>query len=415
MFIHQLWAMIRKEIRIASQQPAQWALVMLTPLVFVAVMGSVFGRGESPTVAVYFVREDEGRLARQVEDAVLDLATLDAEVLPSRAEADGRIGRGERMAAIVIPAGFSAAALTDAGAQVEIIVDPAREQMAGIVLGQVQAATAASLVDAEVTRGVRRTFNTAPEDFGIDTAALAADGLDLAAVEKFLTAAIKGVVASQVQDAMDDPLVRVESRPADENAPAVSPTVFDYLVPGYAVFFGFFLMGLMAETVYFERVSGTLRRLLGQPVRRTTVLLGKAIPYALIAMAQIGVVLGTSALLFDYSLGQAPLALFLLTAATGLVIGGLGLMVAVLVRSEGQANAVPTLLTLVLAAVSGAMFPSISLPTLKLFTPQYWAIDGFFRITALGGDLASVATNLGVLLAMAGACFAVAVWRFRFE
>lgn len=202
MFIHQLWAMIRKEIRIAAQQPAQWALVMLTPLVFIAVMGAVFGRKEAPTVAVYFVREDEGRLARQVEDAILDMATLDAELLPSRAEADARIGRGERMAAIVIPAGFGEAALTDAGTQVEVIVDPARKQMAGIVLGQVQAATAPSLIDAEVTRGVKKAFNTALEEFGIDEAALAAGGIDLAAVEKFLTAAIKGVVASQVQDAL---------------------------------------------------------------------------------------------------------------------------------------------------------------------------------------------------------------------
>ena len=110
--LRKLWAMIRKELRIASQQPAQWALIMLTPLAFVAVMGSVFGGGGSPDVAVYFVREDEGRLARQVEDAILDVETLDAERLATRAEADAAVGAGRRMAAVVIPAGFSAAALT---------------------------------------------------------------------------------------------------------------------------------------------------------------------------------------------------------------------------------------------------------------------------------------------------------------
>jgi ABC-2 type transport system permease protein len=413
--LRKLWALIRKEIRIASQQPAQWALIMLTPLAFVAVMGSVFGNGGAPTVAIYFVREDDGRLARQVEDAILDAPTLAVARLATRAEADAAVGAGERMAAVVISQSFSAAALTEAGAQVEVIVDPAREQMAGIVVGQVRAATAPLLVDAEVTRGVRTAFNTAPDQFGIDAQELADAGIDLPTVEKFLTAAIKGVVASQVQDALDNPLVGVTPQPAVEGAPAVSPSVFDYFVPGYSVFFAFFLLGLMAETVYNERVSGTVRRLLVQPTPRPLLLLGKALPYALIAMLQVVVVMGASALLFGYDLGSAPLALALLVLATGLVVGSVGLLVAVLVRSEGQVNAVPTLLPLVLAAVSGAMFPSIAIPTLKLFTPHYWAVQGFYQVTALHGDLLSVLPNIGVLLAISAACFALAVWRFRYE
>jgi ABC-2 type transport system permease protein len=413
--VRKLWALIRKEIRIAMQQPAQWALIMLTPLAFVAVMGSVFGGGGAPTVAVYFVREDDGRLARQVEDAILDAGTLEVERLQTRREADEAVGGGRRMAAVVIPEGFSAAAVTDAGAQVEVIVDPAREQMAGIVIGQVRAATAPLLVDAEVTRGVQSAFNTAPDQFGIDEQQLADAGIDLATVQKFLTAAIKGVVSSQVQDAMDNPLVGVERQPAKEGAPAVSPTIFDYLVPGYSIFFAFFLLGLMAEAVYNERVSGTVRRLLVQPTPRWLLLLGKAIPYALIAMLQVVVVMGASSLLFGYQLGHNPLALALLILATGLVVGSIGLLVAVLVKSEGQVNAIPTLLPLVLAAVSGAMFPSIAIPTVKLFTPHYWAVQGFYQVTALGGDLAGVLPNIGVLLAFSVVCFGLAVWRFRFE
>jgi len=413
--LRKLWALIRKEMRIAMQQPAQWALILLTPLAFVAVMGSVFGGGGAPAVAVYFVREDDGRLARTVEDAILDAGALEVERLATRAEADAAVGAGQRMAAVVIPAGFSAAASTDAGARVEVIVDPAREQMAGIVVGQVRAATAPLLVDAEVTRGVQTAFNTAPGQFGIDEEELAAAGIDLATVQKFLTAAVKGVVSSQVQDAMENPLVGIERQPAKEGVPAVSPTVFDYFVPGYSVFFAFFLLGLMAEAVYNERVSGTVRRLLVQPTPRFLLLLGKALPYALIAMLQVVVVMGASSLLFGYDLGRDLPALALLIVATGMVVGSLGLLVAVLVRSEGQVNAVPTLLPLVLAAVSGAMFPTMVIPTLKLFTPHYWAIQGFYQVTALGGDLQSVLPNIGVLVAISAVCFGLAVWRFRYE
>ena len=411
--LRQIWALTRKEIRVAAEYRGQWLLVFLTPIIFIAVMGATFGNTGAPTVAVYLVNEDEGRLGRQIVSALRDDATLALEMLDSRAEADRRVGAGQRMAAIVIPAGLSEAVLTDSGGVVKVIVDPAREQSAGVVLGQVRAATAPILIEAEVERAVRTVFNTAPETFGLTDADAASLGVDLDAVARFLAAAINGVVSSQVQDAIDDPLVRIELRPASDAAPRQAPTIFDYLVPGYSVFFAFFLMGLMAETIYEERIGGALRRIFSLPIHRVSVLLGKALPYSLIAMLQVLIVLAASALLFDFDLGEAPLALLLLIVATGLAVGGLGILVSVLVRSEGQANSIPTLLTLVMAAISGALFPSIQVPGLAQITPHYWAVQGFLTITALRGDLAAVLPNLGVLLAIALVTFTVAVWRFR--
>ena len=115
----------------------------------------------------------------------------------------------------------------------------------------------------------------------------------------------------------------------------------------------------------------------------------------------------------EFDLGEAPLALGLLIVATGLSVGGLGILVSVLVRSEGQANSIPALLTLTMAAVSGALFPSIQAPGLSQLTPHYWAIQGFLNVTALHGDLSSILPNLSALLAIAFGAFGVAVWRFK--
>ena len=413
--LRQIWAITRNELKLAAQAPAQWALVVLTPIVFIAVMGAVFGATGAPTVAVYLVDEDGGRMGRQIISALRDEPTLVIDRLDTRAEADARVGAGERMAAIVLPAGLSEAVLTRAGGQIEVIVDPAREQTAGIVIGQVQAATAPMLIDAEVTRGVKTAFATPPDNLGLDAADLADAGIDMATVEKFLTAAIKGVVASQVQDAIDDPLVRIDPQPATDDAPRQAPTIFDYLVPGYSVFFAFFLMGMMAETVLNERLSGTLRRLFSLPLGRTSYLLGKTIPYSLMAMLQVVIVFGASALLFAYDLGNDLPALALMIVATGLAIGGVSVLVAVLIRTEGQANSIPTLITLVTAAISGAMFPSIRVPALEVFTPQYWAIQGFLKLTALGGALEDVLLNIGVLVGMGLLGLLIATWRFRYN
>lgn len=411
--LRQIWALTRKELKMAAEYRGQWLLVFLTPIIFIAVMGATFGGSGAPTVAVYLVNEDGGRLGRQIVSALRDEPTLALELLDSRAEADRRVGEGQRMAAIVIPSGLTQAVLTDEGGVIEVIVDPARAQSAGIVLGQVQAATAPMLIDAEIERGVKTAFNTAPDTFGFTDADLAALDIDLDAVASFLAAAIQGVVSSQVQNAIDDPLVRIDLQPASDAAPRKTPTIFDYLAPGYSVFFAFFLMGLMAETIYEERIGGALRRIFSLPIRRVPFLIGKTLPYSIIAMVQIVIVLGASALLFDYDLGSAPLALALLIVATGLAVGGLGILVSVLVRSEGQANSIPTLLTLVMAAISGAIFPSIQAPGLAQLTPHYWAVQGFLTVTALNGSLSDILPNLAALLGIAVSTFAVAVWRFR--
>ncbi len=96
------------------------------------------------------------------------------------------------------------------------------------------------------------------------------------------------------------------------------------------------------------------------------------------------------------------------------MVGGLGILVAVLVRCEGQVNGVPTLLPLVLAAVSGAMFPSIAMPTLASSSRRTTGrCRAFSPVTALHGDLFDILPNLGALLAIALGTFAIAVWRFR--
>ena len=124
--LRQIWAMTRKEIKLAAEYRGQWLLVFLTPLIFIAVMGATFGNAGVPTVAIYLVNEDEGRLGRQVVNALRDEPTLALDILPNRAEADRRVGNGERMAAVVIPAAFRQAVLTDDGGQIEVINDPAR-------------------------------------------------------------------------------------------------------------------------------------------------------------------------------------------------------------------------------------------------------------------------------------------------
>lgn len=412
--LRQIWAMTRKELKLWLQRPGQWLTLLLTPLVFVAVLGQVFGGGSAPTVTVYAVNEDGGRAGRQVMDLLQDVKNLELEVLDSRSEADRLVGDGRRVAAIVVPAGFSDALLTPEGAVVEIIVDPAREQSAGMVVGQVSAATAPLLIDAEVTRGVGTALDSAQSSFNLG-GDLAESGVDNESFRKFITAALKGVVSSQVQDALDDPLVAVAVVPAGKTGQILRPpTILDYLVPGYTFFFAFFLVGMMAQAIIAERANGTLRRLLVTPASRSTVLLGKILPYFLVVVVQVPLVFGLCSLIFGAELGNSFLGFALMTVSAAAVVAGMGIMIASVVRTEGQAGALPDLVVISMAVVSGAMFPSIRIPGLMYATPHYWAIQGFQELMVRGLGVSAVLDEAGILLGMAALFFAVGVARFKF-
>ncbi len=406
----QIWVIARKELRLWLQQPANLVVILLVPFLFIWIMGAVFGSSGMPTVAVFAVNLDSGANAARVLSALQDSPNLEVQLVSDRAEADRRVGQGERMAAVVIPAGFSEAVLTDSGAALELIVDPARNERASIVTGLVNAALAPQLVDAEVARGVNR---------GIASLLTSQDnlaGMDTGVLQEFLTAAFQGVVASQVQSAVEDPLVALNLQPVGEGPSTESlPSLMEFLVPGYTLMFAFFLVSQLATTIVEERAEGTLRRLLSTPASKAAILAGKFLPYAVIASLQILFVFFVSSLFFDFSLGSSPLALAAVILPTAAVIAALGILIAALARTTGQSSGLTILIVLILAIASGAMSPNIAVPGLQWLTPHFWAIRGFQNIITREMGLSGALQPAAVLSGMALLCFALAVWRFRFE
>lgn len=406
--IAQAWSIARKEFRILAQQPSLFIIILLVPFLFMWIMGTVFGGG-SPTVAVFLVNEDNGDGSRQVVTAMNNAETLEVTVLASRAEADEKIGKGERMAAIIIPAGFSEAIKTNAGGKIEIIIDPAQNERAKIVLGLTQQAITKVIVDAEVSRGVKTSISQS-------AGTLTSGGSMDPQIQKFLETAINSVVSVQVDEALANPLIQVEMRSASEqDASNRPPNLMEYLTPGYSLMFVFFLAETLAGTLLAERTTGTLRRLMAAPVPRAAILFGKIIPYFLLTAAQLLILLGVAHFAFGLSMGASLPALLLTIFACGAVLSGFGIMVAALVRSEGQIGGLTTLIILLMAVVSGAMFPSIQIPVLQMATPHYWAMQAFLNLIVRGQGLEGVAVPVGVLLAMAAVLFGIGLSRFKFE
>ena len=414
--LKQVFSLMRKELRVFFQRPAEFIVLLLTPLAFIFIFNLVFGGDDLPTVSLYAVNEDTGARGAEIIDRLRLSENLDVEVLPRRAEADRRVGNGESMVALVVPPGFTDATLTPAGGQLLFIVDPARSEQAAMVTGLVNAALAPIIADAEVTRNVRDGVASmaASEMFASVGASATTTTTDF--LHSFLIAGLTGIMREQAQAAIINPQISVAAQPASASSSLTRPpTLLEYLTPGYSLFFAFFLVSTIAGSILTERNQGTFRRLLSLPTSRGAILLGKMLAYGLVIAAQMVFVFAASAFLFRLQLGQSPAALALMLAAIASAVVGMGIMMASLVRSEGQAGGFAALLTILMAAVGGALFPGIRVPIVEYASPHYWAIRGFQDIVARGQGVVDVLPEAGVLFGLAAAFFLIGARRLRFE
>lgn len=197
--------------------------------------------------------------------------------------------------------------------------------------------------------------------------------------------------------------------------------IYRTLVPSYTVMFSFFLLNIMAFSFVGERNRGTLLRIHTAPIPAWQVIVGKVLPFFILSVIQAAVLLGGGRLLFGMPLGEQPLLLAPLVLCTSLAATGLGLLVAVLVRSEAQVTSFASLLVITLAALSGCLMPRMWMPqevlTLSLvISPLSWSLEGYTEVLARGGpDPARILMDCAMLLLFAAAFFGAGLWKFSWS
>jgi ABC-2 type transport system permease protein len=106
------------------------------------------------------------------------------------------------------------------------------------------------------------------------------------------------------------------------------------------------------------------------------------------------------------------MAFCLLNAAFGLMLATLG-------RSAAATRGIATMAMLLLLMLGGAWVPAFVFPRwlqeVSLFTPTRWAVDGLDAMTWRGLPFGDAVMPTLVLAGTAVLCFAIAVWRFRWE
>lgn len=377
---------------------------LIMPLVFTAVLGVTIGGGSAGSTRweLALADADGGPLAADLVGRLQASPDLEVSLLPE-GEALARTGDGDFVAAVVIPAGFSATLQAGASPAVKFIANSTDVRPAQSVRQAVVAATTelASTVEAAHT-SVAVAARLGLFDRGVDRGAYFADALARAEA---------GWAARPVA---------VEVEPVTRLASTVQAAGgFEQSSPGMLVTFALVSILNGAIVLIIEREQGTLRRLLVMPMRQSAILAGKLLAIFVAGLLQAAILILVGQAAFGVNWGQAPLALVLLLLAFSFAITSLGMLIAGVARTYAQANALANILMYSVAALGGAWWPIEVTPAwmqqIAQITPTYWAMQGFSDIITRGLGVGAILPEVAALAAFGAVFLGVGVWRFRYE
>jgi len=402
--MYRLWAIIRTEFRRQLDGPTAWLFFLILPLLFTAVVGTGLrgvmnddeAQPEELQLTLYVVQEDTGALVDTLLDALeataFNLNLTDA--LP-----DDSFG-------LIIPADFSSRLL--AGDAVTLTFHTLPESNSSPVAEQSLAAAqgrlggAALVARAGLAQAREAGLVTTPEEEAA-----------------FFTDLLTETLADTEQPPAVAQMRWPEGVEVQDDEPAMASSVEHASAGQIVTWVQTTLLGA-AEILIDERLRGTLQRMLIMPTSRAAILGGKLLASLLLGLVQIAILVLGGALLFGVGWGRAPLAVIAVSLAFAWAVVGLGLLLATLVKTRGQASSAVIGLAMTMAAMGGAWFPLEVTPTVYRqavqILPSTWAVRAYEDILARGATFADVLPTVGVLLGFAILFTVIGVLRFnRYE
>lgn len=191
------------------------------------------------------------------------------------------------------------------------------------------------------------------------------------------------------------------------------------IVPGL---FGVILMALppllSALAIVREKERGSIQQVFVSPIRPLELIVGKLIPYAVIAFVEMIIVLTGGILWFGVPF-QGSLLLFLAASILYVLCTvGIGLLISTLTRSQVTAGLLAMVLTIMPSMLfSGFIFPVHTMPTpmqvyANIFPARYF-IDISRALALKGQGFSSVAPAMGFLAIYATGLILFSALRFK--
>ena len=395
-----------KDLRLAFRDRAALILMLAAPFMLTLGLGLVTGRfsgssGGLTSIPLIIVNQDGGRLGNALVD-VFQSTDLEELVEPTvsgdAAAARAAVDADETAAAVIIPSGFTDsifATTTDAVVSIEVYTNPARPTSSGVVEAIVQGFM--NQVELGRVNGI------------VSVTQLIQNGY----IQPSEAARIGAEIGERAANAgMENALITLQGREDENVAPPFD--VLAFMAPGMALMFLMFTVTNGGRSILAEQTEGTLPRLLVAPVTMAQALAGKALGIFMTGSAQMLILIGGTALLFQIGWGNWTAVIVLVLCA---VFGALGwgLLLTVVAKTPSQVANIGSAMMLIFGILGGSFTNLQAMPIwlqyAGRFTPNAWALDGFVAL-GLGGGFADILLPLGALILMGLVLFALTVFLF---
>ena len=360
-----VWPMLWKEFLQLRRDRLTFAMMTGLPAIQLLLFGYAIQTDvrRLPTVVLDESRTSESRALIQVL-ANTDNFTIVASV-PDRATAQRWIERGAARVALVIPPEYQRNIRSGHTGVAQMLIDAADPQSSGAAISGAQLAAQAR-------------------------------GAQLLASQYKLRAPV-------------EIRVRPWYNPAQKSA--------TFIVPGIVGILLTITMTLITSTaIVKERERGTLEQLIVTPISRTSLMLGKLVPFVMVGYVQMSVILALGVIFFDIPIMGSLSLLYALALVFIVASLGIGLLISTVARSQVQAMQLSFFFMLPNILLSGYIFPRAAMPEpaqwVGALLPLTWFLDILRGVLLKGVGMRDLWTQLGVLSAAALVLLVVSVRRF---
>lgn len=363
-----LWPVLRKEAIHIRRDPGALFFTVLIPMIQLFMIGYAINTNvrDIPTVVYDAAQTQESR--RLLNRFVNSDDFMIVKYVNSEDELNREIIAGRARAGIKIPPDYSRRLLAGETASLLILVDGSDSSVAGEALNVSNAiALRESLERALSTSANRQTLPV---------------------------------------EARPKILFNPDSRSAN------------YLIPGMiAVLMQMMTVLLTAIAIVRERERGTLEQLYMTPVKPLGLMVGKLVPYAGVAYAEITLLLFFMRFAFGVPIRGNLLLLLLLVTPFILTMLGFGLLISTRARTyqEATQSAFGTMMPSIF--LSGYIFPIDTMPTffqyISRIIPTTYLIQIFRGIILRGAELQDLWKQGAILTLMAVLMITISALRFR--
>ncbi len=411
----KLWIIGFKDVTLAFRDRPALMFMLLAPFLLTLGLGAVAGSFSSSNpgsgvgnISVVLVNLDQAQLGDALVE-VFQSTTLADLVDPVEAASSEAarllIDEDKAAAAVIIPAGFTASIIPAAdmappqeSPTIEIYANPTRPTSAGVIQ---------TIVEEFLTRvEIGKIGGEVALTMLLESGRLSPDPQAIAQIGSVLGERIagEGRAASTIS-----------LRKTTNGSQTVKFDILAYMAPSMALMFLMYTVSYGGRSILLERNRGTLPRMLISPTHSAQILGGKVLGIFLTGVAQVGILILASTLLFGLNWGD-PLAVIALVMAAVFGATGWGMLLTAFGRTPGQVAALGSALMLTFGILGGNFIDLENMPEairwVSKITPNAWGLDGFATL-ALGGSLVDVLRPILALLVMGAVLFTVSIFAFN--